>query len=105
LPPLPRDFYLDSRVHRGIGVLLVGATGWIFYVFRRCWRALFGLFEIAFALVSAWQILGNEMSNMTAAVSIMGIIYLLVRGGDNCTIGTRGETSLIVKLITPRKVN
>lgn len=58
---------------------------------RQNYRAVYGMTEIAFAIATAWRVLGAEFQeNLLANVVVLfGLVYLAGRGMVNIAEGTK----------------
>ena len=81
--------WLEATLHQkwasllGCAVLL--AVGWILFLVRLRWRFQYGLMEITFALASGWKwFSAAEENGTTDLLAGLAVVYLIVRGLDNC---------------------
>jgi hypothetical protein len=80
----------NSRFSVFMGILTT-AVG--FYYFRKHARLAYGCCEIAFGVVLAWALTehASDPNPKLDLVALMGILYLLVRGLDNCDVGLQAR--------------
>ena len=81
--------WLETTLHQKWATLVGCATlllvGWILFSIRLRWRFQYGLFEITFALASGWKwFSANEENGSTDLLAGLAVVYLIVRGLDNC---------------------
>ena len=77
-----------ARVNIVVGIATVGG---VLFLFRKYLRLTYGLSEVAFGVVSAWSITGHstEPNQRLDLIALMGVLYLIVRGIDNCQAGSQ----------------
>ncbi len=75
-----------SRFYLVVGISTVGLG---LFIFRKYARLAYGICEVAFGIVSAWSIAehAGETIPRLDLIALMGVLYLIVRGLDNCAIG------------------
>lgn len=86
-----------STVFACAGLLLVG---WILFLVRLRWRFQYGLIEITFALASGWKwFSAAEENGSMDLLAGVAVVYLIVRGLDNCyqAMRERAEKQMEVK--------
>lgn len=81
--------WLETTLHQKWATLVGCATlllvGWILFSIRLRWRFQYGLIEITFALASGWKwFSANEENGSTDLLAGVAVVYLIVRGLDNC---------------------
>jgi hypothetical protein len=72
------------------GVLLF-VLGYVAYSFRTKKRAHYGAFEVGAAMAVAYATLEHPRDAVFQTTSLVGVLYFLVRGLDNVTIGAAQE--------------
>jgi TRAP-type uncharacterized transport system fused permease subunit len=72
-----------------IGILVVFVCGYGLYFLRQKRRAVYGLVEIIFAIISTWFAINSieDKPDITTWLALAGAIYLTVRGLDNFLLG------------------
>lgn len=75
----------------GVGVVLL--VGIIAFALRLWLRRIYGMAEVLFALVVAWNVLNasNQLSTFQALIALVSAVYLVVRGLDNWLQGVEAR--------------
>lgn len=90
--------WLEVTLHQKWATLLGCAmflvVGWILFRIRLRWRFQYGLIEITFALASGWKwFSANEENGTTDLLAGLAVVYLIVRGLDNCHQATQTQAA------------
>ncbi|HLX69672.1 MAG TPA: hypothetical protein VKV04_08610 [Verrucomicrobiae bacterium] len=94
--------WLELTLHQKWATLLGCVTlllvGWILFSIRLRWRFQYGLMEITFALASGWKwFSANEENGTTDLLAGLAVVYLIVRGLDNCYQAMREQAARQMK--------
>lgn len=86
-----------------IVVLLLFGVGSVLYLIKRKWRFHYGMLEIAFALVSGWKWFTDyETGGVLDVFAAVAVVYLIVRGLDNCFEAGRASREIETAATKPR---
>ena len=82
-------FIFGDQIHRFYLLVGIITCGVGFFYLRKFSRLAYGIVEIAFAVAWSWAIADHagEPSPRLDLISMMGILYLVVSGLENCETG------------------
>jgi hypothetical protein len=83
------NFLTSDAMSRFYLVMGISTVALGLFLFRKYARLAYGICEVAFGIVSAWSIAehAGEANPRFDLIALMGVLYLIVRGLDNCAIG------------------
>jgi len=81
--PVAERFWLNV-----VGIIVIFLFGFSLYWFKRKAKLVYGIVEVAFALVAGWQgVTKTSESGISEAVALIASVYFVVRGMDNIYVG------------------
>ena len=89
-------FVAPSNLYNVIGVGAILIAGIAAFSLRLWLRRFYGITEVAFALVVAWQIAGKlaQLSIIESSIALGASVYLIVRGLDNWLKGVEMQAKV-----------
>jgi hypothetical protein len=83
-----------TTIHRVLGTGGVVLGGLLAFALRLWLRRVYGMAEVAFAVVVAWKTVGDvaQLSALQSSIVLAAAVYLVVRGLDNWLHGVEART-------------